>query len=234
MMFSKRPSELQQSNVFLNGVELSLVKEFKYLGLTLDPNLTFKKHIRRITHTVNFNVQNFRHIRPFMTLNAARMFLHTMIFSHIEYCITSWSLAAGTTLKPIESLFKKAIKVLDRKPNSFHHCTVLDKYGLLSFDNFIYFKIVCLIYKVLHGLAPPPLKDFIKSKTVTGMGTRATARGDCEVSHRRTTFGQTVLSVKGTHYWNRLPLKLRECPTLPTFKLHLKLWLKENQVCQHF
>lgn len=108
MVFSKRPSELQQSNVFLNGVELSLVKEFKYLGLTLDPNLTFKKHIRRITHTVNFNVQNFRHIRPFMTLNAARMFLHTMIFFPYRVLYN----LLGTTLKPIESLFKKSHKSL--------------------------------------------------------------------------------------------------------------------------
>lgn len=105
MMFSKKPTELQRSNVFLDGVELSLVKEFKYLGLTLDPTLTFKKHTKRLTKTVNFNVVNFRQVRPFMTLYAARMFLHSMILSHIEYCITTWSLAAGTTLKPIESFF---------------------------------------------------------------------------------------------------------------------------------
>uniref|UniRef100_A0AAQ5YV47 Pyridoxal-dependent decarboxylase domain-containing protein 1 n=1 Tax=Amphiprion ocellaris TaxID=80972 RepID=A0AAQ5YV47_AMPOC len=83
--------------------------------------------------------------------------------------MTTWSLADGTTLKSIESLFKKAIKILDMKPFSVHHCTVLDKYNFLSFDNFVNFKNACFVYKVLNGLAPPPLQEFIKRKTVSGM-----------------------------------------------------------------
>uniref|UniRef100_A0AAQ5YQU9 Pyridoxal-dependent decarboxylase domain-containing protein 1 n=1 Tax=Amphiprion ocellaris TaxID=80972 RepID=A0AAQ5YQU9_AMPOC len=55
------------------------------------------------------------------------------------------------------------------------------------------------------------------------------ARGDCHVPYRRTKFAKTVLSVKGTKYWNSLPSSIRETPTLATFKLHLKQWLKENQ-----
>uniref|UniRef100_A0AAQ5Z6P0 Pyridoxal-dependent decarboxylase domain-containing protein 1 n=1 Tax=Amphiprion ocellaris TaxID=80972 RepID=A0AAQ5Z6P0_AMPOC len=115
------------------------------------------------------------------------------------------------------------------KPFSVHHCTVLDKYNFLSFDNFVNFKNACFVYKVLNGLAPPPLQEFIKRKTVSGMATRAMARGDCHVPYRRTKFAKTVLSVKGTKYWNSLPSSIRETPTLATFKLHLKQWLKENQ-----
>lgn len=40
--------------------------------------------------------------------------------------------------------------------------------------------------------------------------------------YRRTTFGQTVLSLKGNEIWNNLPAVVRDCPTYPTFKTHLK------------
>jgi len=58
----------------------------------------------------------------------------------------------------------------------------------------------------------------------TGRGkkcTRASIRGDCVVPYRRTTFGQYVLSIKGSEIWNKLPVVIRECPT-PSFKNQLK------------
>ena len=96
----------------------------------MDSNLTFKSHVKRVANKVKFNLQNFKQIRPFLSLSAARMYLHKMIFSHIEYCFTNWSLTNMTTLKPIEVL-KRAIKILDKK--------ALEKHKLLSFENVNFF-----------------------------------------------------------------------------------------------
>lgn len=45
-----------------------------------------------------------------------------------------------------------------------------------------------VLYKA--GLAPPLLKDFIKLKSGSGVGTRAVTRGDCEVPHIWTNCSQ--------------------------------------------
>ena len=218
---------------FLKGEELELVSNFKYLGVVLDSNLTFKKHIKKVKSTINFNLKNFRQIRPYLSIDAAKTYLHCMILSHIDYCLTNWSFAGVTVIKPIEQLYKKAIKVFDKKPNTYHHCNILEKYHLLSFENFKNFKNACLVFKCLHGLAPPPLMEFIHRRRNTGHETRSMARGDCEVYGRRTAFGQNVLSIKGCQYWNELPAFLREIPTFPAFKGQLKQWLKDNQSCEH-
>jgi len=60
MMFTKKILKLESSNVFLGGVELDIVEEFKYLGVTLDPTLSFKKktkHIKLSANTIQFNIQ---------------------------------------------------------------------------------------------------------------------------------------------------------------------------------
>jgi len=49
MMFTKKILKLESSNVFLGGVELDIVEEFKYLGVTLDPTLSFKKNKKKPT-----------------------------------------------------------------------------------------------------------------------------------------------------------------------------------------
>ena len=61
-------------------------------------------HIKKVSNTIKFNLQHFKQIRPFLTVNAAKSYLHCMILSHIEYCFTNWSFACATNLKPIEQL----------------------------------------------------------------------------------------------------------------------------------
>ena len=161
-------------------------------------------------------------------------YLHCMILSHVNYCFSNWSFTGATILSPIKQLYNRSLKVLDKKPQSYHHCSILKKYNFFSFDNFKLFKDVCVIYKVLHGLYPPPLEEFISRQPVRSIGTRAAIRGDCEVQFRRTTFAQNVLSVKGCLEWNKLPINIRECPTYGTFKSKLSEWILDKQTCEHF
>ncbi len=104
------------------------MNEFRYLGVILDTKLSFKSHVKKISPI--FNLHNFRHIRSFLTKSAALLFLHSMILSHIEYCVTRWSHTSATTIKPIELYFKKALKVFDKKQLSYHHCNILTEYNL--------------------------------------------------------------------------------------------------------
>ncbi len=98
MHFSKHPTNVKSSNVFLGGEVLMVVKEFRYLGVMLDSALSFKSHVTMMSKTIKYNLYNFRQIRRSLIDDAAMMFLHSMIFSHMDYCLTSWSLAEVMTL----------------------------------------------------------------------------------------------------------------------------------------
>ena len=145
------------------------------------------------------------------------MFLHAMIF-----LILAIASPAGLcrALLSVELLYKKALKTLDKKPLLYHHCNILEKYNLMSFDNSCKFYSFCLLYKVglLHGLAPPPLQEFIKYRWT--LVTRAVVDRDVEVPFRKTSFSHNAPSIKGNALWNTTPP--RECSTLATFKSHVK------------
>ena len=82
----------------------------------------------------------------FLAEPAAKMFMHAMILSHMSYCVTCWGQAGETAIKLLESLYKQTLKTLDKK--HFHYCGVLEKYNLLSFENFRLFSNLCLVYKI--------------------------------------------------------------------------------------
>ncbi len=128
MFFSKMKACSSKADIFINGEKIEIVTEFNYLGLTLDSNLSFKKHVKKLVRTIKH--------RLCLPTDVAKTFIHATIFSHLSYCLTCWGQAGETVIKPLKSLYKQTLKTLDKKSNQYHHCRVLEKYNFLSFDNF--------------------------------------------------------------------------------------------------
>lgn len=113
-MFFKNRFKLKECpEVLVNGHAIKNVDEFKYLGVTLDPTLSFKQHVKRLSNTLKFNLINYRYIRNSLTIEASNNYLSAMIVPHFLYCMTSWSQAGKTVLRPLESLYKTALKIHD-------------------------------------------------------------------------------------------------------------------------
>ncbi len=63
MFFSKMKACSSNADIFINGEKIEIVTEFNYLGLTLDSNLSFKKHVKKLVRTIKYSLINFRQIR---------------------------------------------------------------------------------------------------------------------------------------------------------------------------
>ncbi len=236
MYFTSRTNNSVNQDILINGEVIKTVAHVKYLGIIMDTHLTFKKHVSKVVRNVKFNLNNFKSIRHQMSLSAANLLLHALIFPHLLSCITTWSQTGVTTLKPVYSLYKQILKTLDKKLRDYHHCHILRKYNFLNFDNFLFYSDVCLMFKIIHGLAPPPLRACLASSGSNSTGrirTRASSRGDWATQFRKTTFGQSAFSMKVVGKWNSLPLDVTDSGSFAVFKKHLKLWLKSVQMCNH-
>ena len=192
MFFTKTNSSSVEPDVFVSGERLQVVSEYKYLVVLIDSKLSFKAQVKKVCNRVKFNLSNFRFIRDYMS---TEMYMHSMVISHIIYCLTTWSQASNTTLKPIESLYKRTLKILDKKPVHFHHCPIFKKYNLLSWENMIKDVDVCLMYKIIYGLISPPLRQFVNIRTTAYGFTGGAARGDCIIPLRKSTFSQSLLKL---------------------------------------
>ncbi len=148
--------------------------------------------------------------------------MHSMIISHITYCLTTWSQASITTLKPLESLYKQSLKTLDKKSVQFHHCSILKKYYLLSWDNLIKYVHICLLFKTMNSLFSP-LKQFVNIRTTGHRSTRGGERGDC-IPFKRSNFSQSVFCFQSKLQGNGTPShqQLDDYILLALFSLILK------------
>lgn len=78
--------------------------------------------------------------------------------------MTSWASACKTTLKPIGTVYKQALQILDKKPKTHPHCIILKKHNILSWENMIKLADFTLVYKILHGLRLSQSMEFVKKK----------------------------------------------------------------------
>ena len=232
MHFSIRRRVNKDLKIIIDQEEIEEVSNFKFLGIILDSQLKFDTHVQKLSKTLKTNLNCFRMARQYIPLHAAQLFIHAMIFSHISYCITVWSQASQSTIKPIASLYKQALKIMDKKQMKWHHCIILRKYNMLSFDSFIQFSFIKLIFKCVNDVAPAVLCPQVK-ETGDNRPTRGSVNGNHRVAMRSASFGQSSYSVKGIHLWNALPTEIKKETDLKTFNKKVKLWLKSNQVCEH-
>lgn len=200
MCFSLKRKTLKEFKVHIDQNVIEEVNEFKYLGVVLDSKLKFDAHIKKMTKTLKTNINCFRLIRPCISIQAAQVYMHAMILSHISYCAIVWGQATKSVLKPLVSLHKQTLKVFDQKPMKWHHCQIIQKYNMITFDHFINFSFVKAIFKCLNGFAPSVMCELIQKYNNEGVRTRAGVSGNCRVKRCRTALGQSAFSVKASHF----------------------------------
>ena len=156
-----------------------------------------------------------------------------MIASRFQYCITCWSQAPSTIWKSLKSLYKRAVKILDKKDWNYHHCHVYNNLGLLNLENQIKHANLVLIHRILNESASPTLRKYVQLIASTAVrDTRASTKLDCKIPFKSSAFGQAAWSARGIIEWNKLPNHLRAIKSTKQFSLQLKQFVMGNQICQ--
>ena len=107
MFFPKSANRDPDPDVVVAERRLSVIHEFKYLGIIIDSQLTFKTQVKKVVNRIKFN---FRHIRNNLTTEDSELYINAMILSHMNYCLTSWAKTGRTTLQSVETLYRQAFK----------------------------------------------------------------------------------------------------------------------------
>ena len=88
------------------------------------------------------------------------------------------------------------------------------------------FKILLIVYKALHGLAPKYICDLLKRKQECCYSLRSDMQSLLEVPYTRgKTLDDRAFVRAGTFLRNSLPLDIRASSSVDCFKRHLKTFL---------
>ena len=78
-------SKIWKFDVKMNDVPLQTVTVYKYLGVTLDNQLMYNQHVKRIISNITAKLKQFQRMRSFLNEKAALMVYKNMLLPMLEY-----------------------------------------------------------------------------------------------------------------------------------------------------
>ena len=177
--------------------------------------------------TAILNIQKLKHIINVLTPEAAKLIVHGMVKSHLDYANALYYGLPENSIKKLQRVQNMAAKVILGKKKSDSSRDCLMALHWLPVQERIEYKILILVYKCIVGEAPAYLMDMIQERDMCQEGLRSNRDHKSLVvpQTRRQAFASRSFSVVGPMLWNSLPNTIKQSNTLDVFKTKLKTHL---------
>ena len=102
------------TDVSLNGNNIENVADFKLLGITIDQDLSFNRHIEELCKWLAKRIGILSHINPYLKRNQRDIYCSTIIKPVMLYGSTIWTSCSKENLLKVLRLQKRAARsILD-------------------------------------------------------------------------------------------------------------------------
>ena len=210
-------------HIFLDGCKLNRVYNAKFLGITLDDNLTWRSHINNVCKLCSRSIGVLNKLKLFLPKPSLYKLYCTLILPYLTYGIILWGTACKVDLNRLVKLQKRAVRIISNSSYLCHTKPLFEKFNMLNVNQLFNKELGIFMYKYYKGLLPCSFNNmFIDMKTIHNYNTRGKDNYRHDV-HRLTS----VLSL-GPRLWNSLPKELKHATSISMFKNGLVRYLKDD------
>ena len=178
MVFHHRQKVLTENMIpelAINNTIIERVKEFDFLGLTLNENMDWSSHCHKIANKISRILGVMNRLKHYLPTSVLTTIYNSLILSHLQYCLTVW----GYEHNRLTKLQKRAIRIISCNKYNAHSEPILKNLKLLKLEDLLKVRCLKLYYKFHHGTLPVYFSTFfITNSTIHNYPTR-----DCNKLH---------------------------------------------------
>ena len=182
-------------------------------------------HVAAVRKSFVFHLRNILKIRKFLSVDSAKTLVHAFISSKVDYCSSLLYGQPKCVLRDLQRVLSCSARLI-YSTSKFEHVTpLLVNLLWLPVEQGIIFKIALITFKALHGSARSYITNLTRpykpERTLRSSSHNLLAVPRSNLK----TYGGRSFTVAAPTIWNSLPLELRSCVYVSTFKSKLKTWL---------
>ena len=151
---SKAIADPDSCNVTVDGHVLARSDNLKFLGVTIDNELTLTYHIADISRACSWQLFEIRRIRNRLDRSTAETIIRAFIISRIDYCNSIYHGMTAVSLVPLKRILHTAARVITLTRRFDHITPALRDLHWLPIPHRAAYKIVCIVFQCLNGCAP--------------------------------------------------------------------------------
>ena len=201
-----------------NGKIIPCFNEVKLLGITVDNELKFKKHIEDLCKKASYKLHALRRIRGYLTVEKARILANTFIDSQFNYAPLIW-MFTGKTINKICKIHHRTLRVVYDEYNKLY-VEPLQLNNNVSIHQTHLQYLALEVFKSLMHLNPEFMWSYFNENPIP-----------CDLRNRIKVFlppvklfrfGLNSIHFRGSILWNSLPSSIKNSQTINAFKVKLK------------
>ena len=197
------------------------------LGITLDKHLTLQKHIKNVCKSASWGIYKIGKIRRLLDKASTESLVHAFVSSHLDYCNSLLADLPISHISPLQRIQNSAARLITLSRKYDHISPVLRSLHWLPVHSRIAFKILLLLYKITHNLAPKYLLDLVSLRSSSSARSLRSS-SSMQLIHgprTKTRYGDRAFSSIAPALWNKLAPHIQNSPSIESFKTLLKTHL---------
>ena len=99
-------------NIHINNIKIKNLNEVTLLGIKIDKNLTFKKHISELCRSASYKLHTLCRIRKYLTFEKAKLLANAFINSQFNYAPLIWMFANKSSIDKILKIHKRTLQIV--------------------------------------------------------------------------------------------------------------------------
>lgn len=180
--------------VSINNNTITVVNEFKLLGVTLDNKLTFNKHISNVCLAINRKLFSIK--RLFYLCRSVKIqFFKTFIMPYFDYCISLAIYFSKAVLQKLANCYYRTLFKLfkfDFVGKDFNQINnFLSSFNLFAFQHRLFYRMFLFTYKIhASPLSPENLKNKIKTNHTRNLTRELRNTNNLVIEGAKSKYGQ--------------------------------------------
>lgn len=209
--------------------DIMIEDSIRDLGVYFDSMLTLNSNVSKVLRICFYELRQLRYLSRSLSNCNVKMLLHALISSRLDYCNSIYAGQPDTLLQKLQSVQNAAARLYGNLSRRTHVTeTLRDELHWLRIPQRINYKLCVLVYRCLHGTAPPYLSENIvrlQDFDDRIASNRSASLGNLLVPRTRTkSYGSRCFHVAGPNAWNSLPTYLKTEMPFDAFKSLLKTY----------
>lgn len=204
------------------------VHDIKYLGFIIDESLTLKCHCEYIQKKISKKLFFYSRIAANLSLYSRKTIYNTIIQPHFDYCSSLLYILDNNSKGALQKLQNRGMRILLRCNRYTPITSMLKTLNWITVEARLYFLAMIFIFKLTKNMLPGYFSSFIiYNSEIHSHNTRNL--NNFHISKTRLKKSMQSLFFKGLNDFNNLPMEVRNCQSLHTFKKQLLLFISTSR-----
>ena len=194
--------------------EIEMIANAKYLGVQVDSQLNWDKHVDTIKTKANRALGLIKYSKKYLPSDVLNKMYRGIVEPHLSYCSSVWGCCSNSKINVLQKIQNRAARIVTNSPYDASAAPLIQNLGWPTINNLIRKETATLTYKSLNSLAPVYMRKLFTKYSDDRERSLRSTETDLRLPLLKTVNGQKAFSYRGAKLWNSLEKEAKLAPSL--------------------